>query len=189
MSETAGSPDHYSPISRLEERSQRVPELLAMLVALAGLLSQGERLGVLAGVVLVVLWLFLRVEFVFATGVLAVAGLSDPLSLGTVLTLSGLGGLLAVDLARTWGSVSVVALFLALFVVAGGTLAASQVVAVRWLGLGAAAALAGLAYALHRYERFRFGAIDTAAAGDIVPTGESDRPSADRDAGTPENEL
>ncbi|MFD1633356.1 hypothetical protein ACOZ4L_09180 [Haloplanus ruber] len=188
MSETARSTDHYSPISRLEERSQRVPELLAVLVALAGLLLQGERLGVLAGVVLVVLWLFLRVEFVFATGVLAVAGLGDPLSLGTVLTLSGLGGLLAVDLARTWDSIGAVALFLALFVVAGGILAATQVVAVRGLGLGAAALLAGLAYALHRYERFRFGTIDTATAGDTGPVGESDWPGADRDTGTPEDE-
>lgn len=189
MSEAASSTDRYSPISRLEERSQRVPELLAMLVALAGLLLQSGRLGVLAGVVLVGLWLFLRVEFVFAAGVLVVAGFGDPLSLAAVLTLSGLGGLLAVDLARTWGSVGVVALFLALFVVAGGMLVASQVVAVRWLGLGAAAALTGLAYALHRYERFRFGTIATAATGDTVPVGESDRASADRDAEPPEDDT
>lgn len=192
MSEPTTATDHetYSPISRLEERSQRLSELLGIFVVLAGFLLQNDRLGVVAGVIILVCWLFLQVEFTFAAGILAAAGLGDPLSIGTVLTLAGLGGLLAVDVARTWRSVGVVALFLVLFVVGtGGLLVGSQLVELRLLGVGAAVVLGGLAYVCHRYERVRFSTMNTEVEAIGGGDGATDRSSADRDAERSEGET
>ncbi|ESP90018.1 hypothetical protein [Candidatus Halobonum tyrrellensis] len=163
--ESAGDIDadgdgRYSPFDRLERRSDRVPELVSVLVAVGGLFLQGGRVGVAAGVLLVALWLFLRVEFVFAAGAVLVAGVGgDPTSLGGVLVVAGLAGLLAVDLWRTWASARPVALFAALFTLVGaGIVAARERVVLHWLGLGVVAAVALASYLLHRYEVFRLDA-------------------------------
>lgn len=145
----------YSPFSRIETRTRRVPELLAVLVAIGGLVVQGGRLGVLAAVVLVALWMYLQVEFVFAAGtVLFVGAGGEPLSIGAVLAIAGLGGLLAVDLARTWQSVRPVALFLTLIAMGlGGALAARRVIAPHRFAVAAAVTVGGAMYLVHRYER------------------------------------
>lgn len=148
----------YRPFSRLETRTQRVSELFSVLIALAGMFVQTGRLGAVAGVALVGLWLYLQVEFVFAAGTLLFVGLGgDPVSLGAILTLTGLGGLLAVDLARTWRSVRPVALFLSAFLIGTiGVLGASRTVAVSRLGVVITVGCCALAYGLYRYERYRF---------------------------------
>ena len=160
--------DDYGPFSRVENRTQRVPELVALLVAIAGLFVQGGRLGALASIVLVACWMYLQVEFVFAVGATLFVGVGgEPISIGTVLAMTGVGGLLAVDVARTWESVKPVALFLALFVAGGGgVLVASRTVPVHWLGVGAGGIVAGVAYLLHRYERSRFDVFDTSDGPD-----------------------
>jgi predicted ABC-type sugar transport system permease subunit len=155
--------DDYTPFSRVEDRTQRVPELLALLVTIAGLFVHGGRLGALASLVLIACWMYLQVEFMFAAGAALVVGVGgEPISTGAVLAMTGLGGLLAVDVARIWESVKPVALFLALFVTGGGgILVASRVVPLYWLGIGAGGVIAGVGYLLHRYERTRIGEIDT----------------------------
>jgi hypothetical protein len=163
MTETrsAGSDGGYSPISRLEDRSERVADLLALLLVLAGLFVLGGHPASVAGVLLVGLWLYLHVEFVFAAGIVVIAGLGgQPTAVGTVLAITGLAGLLAVALSRTWQSVVPVVLFLTLFAVVGGSLLLSHPVAARWLAAGAAVATAGAAYWLHRYERDGLRAVD-----------------------------
>jgi hypothetical protein len=167
--------EDYSPLSRIENRTQRVPELIAVVIAVAGLFVQGGRLGALASVALVACWMYLQVEFTFAVGSVLFAGVGgDPVSIGAVLAMTGLAGLLAVDVARTWESVTPVALFLGLFVAGGGgVLLASRGVPVHWLGVGGGAALAGGIYGLHRYERIRFGVLDTTDAPDGSRTGTS----------------
>jgi hypothetical protein len=160
--------DDYSPFSRVEDRTQRGPELISLLVAIIGLFVQSGRLGALASIVLIACWMYLQVEFVFAVGAALFVGVGgEPISIGAALAMTGLAGLLAVDVARTWGSVKPVALFLALFVAGGGSiLLASRTVPLHWLGTGAGIALAGVTYLLHRYERVRFGVIDTSDGSD-----------------------
>ncbi|MFC7172379.1 hypothetical protein ACFQL0_01300 [Haloplanus litoreus] len=103
----------------------------------------------------------------FAAGTVAVAGLgSQPTAVGTVLAMTGLAGLLAVALARSWQSVIPVVLFLALFALVGGGLLLSHPVAARWLATGMAVATIGTAYGLHRYERGGLRGVDTHGDGD-----------------------
>jgi predicted ABC-type sugar transport system permease subunit len=158
----------YSPFSRVEERAQRVPELVTVLVAIAGLFVQGGRLGALASVVLIACWMYLQVEFIFAVGIVLFVGLGgEPISIGAALATTGLAGLLAVNVAHTWESVKPIALFLALFVAGcGGVLITSRAVALHWLGVGGGTVLTGAIYLLHRCERVRFEVINASGGPD-----------------------
>lgn len=152
MSESATPGVPYSPVERLETRSRRGAELFVTGGVVVGLGVEGS---VIAGVALLACWLYLRVEITFVVGAVLVAGLAgDTAAPGTLLASTGLVGLLAVDLARTWASTRLVGLFVlslsagvVVFVV---TLA---FVAVHWVVAGVAVVLVGAGYGLARYER------------------------------------
>jgi hypothetical protein len=145
----------YSPVERLESRSGRVADLLVAGVAVVGLAAAGGRPGVVAGLALLACWLYLRVELTFVVGAVLVAGLGGGVTTaGTAVAATGLAGLLAVDLARTWTSVRPVGAFAAALVVGAAAFAlALRVVPLHWVVVGAAAALALGSYGLYRRER------------------------------------
>jgi hypothetical protein len=171
-----GADRSYSPFNRPEDRSYWPLELVCLLLAVAGLYLRGEVSGIALGVLLVTLWTIVRVEFVFATGVVLFSGLGgdpnavplgveiasrgfDPGVVAVVLLLGGLGGLLAIDLGRSWGSLRPTVLFVLLFVLATvgiGSVYTSGSVPVHWIGLVAVATLAVVSYGLYQYGQFRF---------------------------------
>ncbi|MBB6646604.1 hypothetical protein [Halobellus ruber] len=178
----AGGRRPYTPFVRLEGGLRRAPEFVALGLTFLGLLLQAELRGVAAGIALVVLWTRLRVEFVFAAGALLVVALGgDALTLPTGVAAAGLVGLLAIHLARTWGSVLLGVGFLAVAALAGGgVVVASREVSLAWIAAGSAAILVVASYALHRYQVVRFATIEaTDAEG---PT--DDAAGADGSGGT-----
>ena len=155
MSSPAATSELYSPVERLETRTHRVAELVITSVAVAGVAVAGGRLGVVAGVALLACWLYLRAEVTFVVGAVLVAGIGGaPSTPGTILAAVGLAGLLALELARAWGSARPVGAFLASLVVGVvAFVAAGEFVALRWVGGAAAAGLVGAVYGLTRIER------------------------------------
>ncbi|SEP20968.1 hypothetical protein SAMN05216388_10459 [Halorientalis persicus] len=152
----------YTAVDRVEERSQRLPSLLALGLVVAGLFLQGDLIGATVGIALVVVWVRLRIEFVFATGVFAFTSLGGtPEPVPVVLTIAGLIGLLAVELAIDWKSVQLVVLFgvlLALIMVASFidldylSVGLNIEIGLHWIGVMAITGFALTAYALHRYQ-------------------------------------
>lgn len=147
----------YSPFNRTDDYANRLPELFAVLVAGVGLYFQGDLLGAAAGITVAVLWTRLQVEFVFATGVVLLAGLGgDSVTSAAILTMAGLAGLLAAELGRAWESIRLAVLYLAVFAAASvGIVYLTADVALHWVAAIAVAVIAAVSYGLHRYEQYR----------------------------------
>lgn len=154
---TSDANERYNPINRVETRSQRFAELLVIGGAVAGFALSNGRLGIIAGLVLLGCWMRLQVELTFIVGAVLVAVLGGDVSTpGSLLTVAGLGGLLAVDLARAWASVQPAALFL-MSVFAGALVGVPTYdrFGPYWFVLGAVGILAGGLYGLYRYQEYR----------------------------------
>lgn len=170
--ERSGEP--YSPFERIElaRGNGLLTDLFFLLFVLGGLSLQGGQFGVAAWLVLLACWAIVRIEFTFAIGAVMFVGLTgarsgfaDTLAVAVgpgvdiplvaiVVTLIGLGGLLAIDLGRTWRSMYPVAVFAVLLGLSAAVLAfTNQGTALQLLGAGTAATLVSASYVLHRYER------------------------------------
>jgi hypothetical protein len=179
MSKTASSKggsseESYSPFERIEltRGNGLIADLFFLLVVLGGLSFQGGLLSVAAWFVLHACWANVRVEFTFGVGAVLFAGLTGSLSrladavavavgsgldiqlVAAIITLAGLGGLLANDLKQTWQSIRLVTVFVVLVGFSAVLLAlTSQAIGIQRLGAGTIVVLVSTSYVLHRYER------------------------------------
>jgi len=155
VSSSSTADSRYSPVDWPSDLSQQVSELLVAVVAAAGFGLAGGLVGVVAGGILFVCWLFLQTEITFVVGAVLVAVLGgDPSTPGTVLVTTGLTGLLALDLARTSTAPQPVAVFLASVVVGVvAVVGAVEFVALHWVVGVATVGLIGALYGLYRLER------------------------------------
>lgn len=172
----------YSPFDTAEDRRLWPAELSCLALAAGGMCLHDLELGLVAGAALLLLWTRLRVEFVFAAGVMLLAGIGGTVAaLGGVLTVTGLAGVLAVDLTRTWRSVGPAVLFVVLAAGAGtGVVYASAELVPHWLAVVVVAGASLLSYALHRYEVVRLGRAEETVGAPDDGTDDDEETSTDR---------